>query len=664
VTARAVTRNVISAVVSSWRRGVLAAAVDGGCWLLAATTAWWLERDLGRSDVSALLWLTAIALPVLWVLGALTQTYSGRYPTGSAEDARNLAVVLLAVASVPLAAVLTGLLPGVAASVPLTAALLALALSVGVRLTVRRWAELLAMPDRASARGVIVYGAGARGRRLVAAMRAAGPGGDLPAAFIDDDPHLRRGRVAGVPVLGTGSELAAVVATTGAELLVIASATVPTAQVREVASAATGLGLDVRVLPPVSESLRPWSVSGQSDRPATGDRRRTRAGGLRDVDVAELLCRRPVDIDVASIAGCLTGRRVLVTGAGGSIGSELCRRIATFGPAELVMLDRDESALHAVQLSIDGASRLDAPNLVLADIRDEQALRTVFSACRPDVVFHAAALKHLPMLQRFPHEAWQTNVLGTQHVLDAAVAAGVRTLVNISSDKAADPTSVLGRSKRIGERLVAAAAQADRRYLSVRFGNVLGSRGSVLTTFAEQLDAGGPLTVNHPEVTRFFMLISEAVQLVVQAAAIGRPGEVLVLDMGSAVRITDLARLMMTVSGRSARIVFTGLYDGEKLHEDLFGDGERDHRPVHPAIAHIPVPRLDPVAVRECGRRLGAGHAMTALLTDPPADPFTDPPDDSTAGSSVHAAALPAVGPAPVDVVPVGASGGHRGVPR
>jgi FlaA1/EpsC-like NDP-sugar epimerase len=232
---------------------------------------------------------------------------------------------------------------------------------------------------------------------------------------------------------------------------------------------------------------------------------------------------------------------------------------------------------------------------VLADIRDERRIRQVFEQHRPEIVFHAAALKHLPLLERYPAEALKTNVWGTLTVLEAAVASGVDTFVNISTDKAADPVSVLGYSKRAAERLTAyMAGRAAGTYLSVRFGNVLGSRGSVLTALTAQVAAGGPVTVTHPDVARYFMTADEAVQLVLQAAVIGRDGEVLVLDMGEQVRIMDMARRLVAAVPHRVEIVFTGLRPGEKLSEDLLGEGEPDDRPYHPLIRHVPVAPLLP----------------------------------------------------------------------
>ncbi|GAA4987015.1 hypothetical protein GCM10023317_12560 [Actinopolymorpha pittospori] len=366
---------------------------------------------------------------------------------------------------------------------------------------------------------------------------------------------------------------------------------------------------------------------------------------LRDVEVTDLLGRRQVDTDLASVAGYLAGRRVLVTGAGGSIGSELCRQIHRFAPAELIMLDRDESALHAVQLSIHGRALLDSPEVVLADIRDSQHIRELFAQRRPEVVFHAAALKHLPMLEQYPDEAVKTNVWGSLAVLDAARSCGTERFVNISTDKAAKPCSVLGYSKRLAEGLTSAiATESQGTYLSVRFGNVLGSRGSVLTAFQAQIAAGGPVTVTHPDVTRYFMTVHEAVELVIQAAAIGRDGEALVLDMGRPVRIADVARYLIATSGRKVEVVYTGLRAGEKLHEDLFDDGEPDHRPRHPLVSHLNVRPVAPALVHEIDLsdgRHGVIEAMRSLCLRMTDVAIPEPRNAAAAESSVEAVTYP-----------------------
>ena len=352
--------------------------------------------------------------------------------------------------------------------------------------------------------------------------------------------------------------------------------------IRDLTRAAEACGLAPKVIPSVKELL-----SGGA-----------RIDGVRDPRISDLLGRRPVRTDVAAVAGHFAGKRILVTGAGGSIGSELCRQLHRLDPAELVMLDRDESALHAVQLALHGRALLDSDQAALADIRDPYRVRQIFSQFRPEIVFHAAALKHLPLLERYPAEAFKSNVLGTLTVLEAAAAYGAQSFVNISTDKAADPVCVLGYSKRIAERLTAhLASQTGGSYLSVRFGNVLGSRGSVLTSLSAQVAAGGPVTVTHPEVSRYFMTADEAVQLVLQAAVIGSGGEVLVLDMGEQVRIADMARRLVATASRDIDIVYTGLRPGEKLSEDLLGRDEVDERPHHPLIRHVPVEPLPPGAV-------------------------------------------------------------------
>ncbi|MFJ3235799.1 SDR family NAD(P)-dependent oxidoreductase [Streptomyces sp. NPDC086787] len=440
---------------------------------------------------------------------------------------------------------------------------------------------------------VIVFGAGSAGTQLV--QRLIGqPGAQYqPVALLDDDPGKRRLRICGVRVRGGRDRLAEVAAQTGAAVMVIAIAggCRDGQVIRELVRLAESLGLTAKVIPRVEEL-----VAGPA-----------RIDDVRDPRITQLLGRAPVQLDLKAAADQFAGRRILVTGAGGSIGSELCRQLHRLGPASLVMLDRDESALHSVQLAIHGRALLDSDEVVLADITDASRMHEVFAQARPEIVFHTAAVKHLPLLERYPAEALKTNVTGTLNVLQAAAACGVRSFVNVSTDKAADPVSVLGTSKRLTERLTAhMAGQFPGVWVSVRFGNVLGSRGSLLGSLTAQIAAGGPVTVTHPQVARYFMTATEAVQLVLQAVAVGESGEVLVLDMGDQVRIVDLARRMAAAASRHVEIVFTGLRPGEKLTEDLLGNGEPDHRPRHPLVRQVPVPAL------HAGEVAGLGP-----LTDP-----------------------------------------------
>ncbi len=429
----------------SWRlRRLVLVLWDSGAWTVALFLATFLRYELDATQINpvGLAIVTAVAIVTQLGVGAAMRLYQGRYWIGSVDDAINVTITMAIVGIVVFGVDLLSPIPFIPRSVPLTATLTALVLAWGIRLVVRRYRERSSRPDNGSAQRVIIFGAGSDGQQLVRSMLSDPTSGYLPVALLDDDPGRQSRRVSGVAVRGTRADVATVASQTGAQLLIIAQRGADGSFVREVARAATDAGMRVKVLPPLIELLRPWV--GISD--------------LRDLDISDLLGRRPVDIDVSAIASYLSNRRVLVTGAGGSIGSELCRQIGRFGPAELIMLDRDESALHATQLSIYGRALLDSPDVVLCDIRDVDAITAVFADRRPDVVFHAAALKHLPMLEQYPDEAWKTNVLGTQNVVEAAQKINVRSFVNISTDKAANPTSVLGRSKRIGEQLVAHAA--------------------------------------------------------------------------------------------------------------------------------------------------------------------------------------------------------------
>jgi FlaA1/EpsC-like NDP-sugar epimerase len=476
-------------------------------------------------------------------------------------------------------------------------------------------ARLRLRPAAATAVKIIVFGAGDAGTQLIHRLATHGGAAYRPVALLDDDPAKRRLRIQGVPVLGGRGQMAEIAAVTGAEVLVIAIAGGSGKVIHDLTEAAERCGLAPKVIPSVRELL-------------TG---RAQIEGVRDPRISDLLGRRAVTTDVAAVREHIAGMRVLVTGAGGSIGAELCRQLHQFGPAELIMLDRDESALHAIQLALHGRALLDSKETVLADIRDEHRVREVFERLRPEIVFHAAALKHLPLLEGCPAEALKTNVWGTLTVLQAAADYGVQSFINISTDKAANPVSVLGYSKRITERLTAhMSAQADGTYLSVRFGNVLGSRGSVLTALSAQVAAGGPITVTAPDVSRYFMVVDEAVHLVLQAAVIGRGGEVLVLDMGEPVRIADIARRLAANTGRNLEVVFTGLRPGEKLTEECLGRGETDHRPCHPLICQVPVPALapgevtaldsnaDPGSLRQILAARAYGPLADAALTVPP----------------------------------------------
>jgi FlaA1/EpsC-like NDP-sugar epimerase len=560
-------------------RWLLSVAYDSAAWVFGYAVFAWLRYDAAVASVPWLsVFLVGAATVVLFLACALrVRLHQGRARVASLEEMLLLGICIAAAGGVVFMVNLFG--HWVPRTVPAGATLLALVVSAYGRAAWRRFREY--DDERYANTGstrVLVVGAGEAGRELIGSMFRDPERHWRPVAILDDDPAKRHRRIRQVPVVGSTSQLAERAADARVKTVVIAIPSASAETINRLRLAALEADLAVKVLPAATQLL--------------GDHVGIR--DLRDINLTDVLGRNQLDTDIDSIAKYLTGRRVLVTGAGGSIGSELCRQIHRFQPAELMMLDRDESALHALQLSIHGRALLDSDEVILCDIRDRAAVNAIFAARRPEVVFHAAALKHLPMLEQYPAEAVKTNIVGTGNVLDAADLVGVDRFVNISTDKAANPCSVLGYSKRISECLTASKAQcAEGAFLSVRFGNVLGSRGSVLTSFAKQIAEGGPVTVTDPEVTRYFMTIEEACQLVIQAAAIGGPGEALVLDMGEPVRIVDVAHQLIEQSGTRVKIEFTGLREGEKMHEELFADHEpQDIRPVHQLVSHVPVPLM------------------------------------------------------------------------
>jgi FlaA1/EpsC-like NDP-sugar epimerase len=573
---------------------------DAVSWICGLLAAAWMTRDLAGMPFTPFMLVTDLAVICLLsaTAGLLAGLYRGRYQRGSLDEVMSVGMAGCVMALF-LVLVSPRLISGQHASLQAVAGstMFALLAMLGARymlFAVRQRARRSA----AATVNVIIFGAGDAASILIWRLNREPHSAYRPVAILDDDPAKRRLRIQGIQVLGDRTRMAEVAASTGATVLVIAIARASGTAIRDLTTQAESCGLIPKVVPSVSELL-------------TGN---ARIEGVRDPRITDLLGRRPVQTDVAAVAGRFAGKRILVTGAGGSIGSELCRQLRRFRPAELIMLDRDESALHSIQLVLHGRALLDSDETILADIRDPLRVREVFDQFRPQIVFHAAALKHLPLLERYPAEAVKSNILGTRNVLEAAAACGVESFVNISTDKAADPVSVLGYSKRIAERLTAhMAAQVPGSYLSVRFGNVLGSRGSVLTALSAQVAAGGPVTVTHPEVTRYFMTVDEAVQLVLQAAVIGSSGEVLVLDMGEPVRIADIARRLAAGAAHPVDIIFTGLRPGEKMAEDLLGQGEVDDRPHHPLIRHAQVPPVLPEHIAELDTTANPGVVRQAL---------------------------------------------------
>ena len=423
----------------------------------------------------------------------------------------------------------------------------------------------------AEVRRALVMGAGEAAKRLLAAIHQQGW---VVLGLLDDDPAKQGARIGDVPVLGTLAEVARIAAETGATHLIVALPGATTTQRRQAVALAATSSLPVLTLPSVSE-LQDGSA---------------RIERVRGIEPEDLLGREPVQLDEAGIAELIAGKTVLVTGAGGSIGSELCRQIAVYGPARLVLYELSEFALYQIEQQL-GETHPQLPLVrLMGDVKDLAHLRATFAAQRPQIVFHAAAFKHVPLME--DENAWaavQNNTLGTWNAATAAAEAGAERFVLISTDKAVNPTNVMGASKRAAEMVLSHLATCGHatRFSAVRFGNVLGSSGSVIPKFKEQIAAGGPVTVTHPHITRFFMTIPEAVRLVLQSAAIAETGQVYVLDMGEPVRIVDLARDLIRLSGHregEIAIVFSGLRPGEKLHEELHAEADETVPSSHPRL--------------------------------------------------------------------------------
>ena len=484
--------------------------------------------------------------------------------------------------------------------------LITLALVAGARLLTRTVMERPRFGVVARGKEVIVVGAGDAGRLVVQEMQRSRLISYTPIGFVDDDPRKRNTRILGVRVLGTMEDLPRIVReyTPDEVLIAIPSASGETR--RRVVEAAQASDVQVKTLPGLYELI-------------SGDVNLARQ--FRPVQVEDVLGREQVEVDFSQVASYLQGHTVLVTGAGGSIGSELCRQIARVGAARLILVDNAETALFDIERELVDERAFTPAVPKLIDVKDRKALRReVFEKYRPTVVFHAAAYKHVPLMETHPLESVRNNVIATRTIAELSAEFEVERFVLISTDKAVNPKTVMGQSKALCEWIVESFGQrrdVPTRFVAVRFGNVLNSSGSVIPTFRRQIEKGGPVTVTHPDMTRFFMTIPEAVSLVVQAGAIGGRGQVFVLDMGEAVRIVDLAANMIRLSGheprlpgeldtgrRDVRIQFVGARPGEKIHEELWSEDEAVGETTHPKIKRLSRPPVDAAWLAEQIREL------------------------------------------------------------
>lgn len=545
---------------SGWRQWLL----DSCAWIAALIAAVILRTEFQISQID--LWpagaMILLVVVVHLIAGIVGWLYQGRYVPGSFEEVRALGWVMV-VEAVLLGAVCiaVGNDVGLPRSTVLLAAPMALIVMLAVRFLRRLFRERQHRGNGKAARRALIFGAGSLGQIMVQRMLTDENSPYWPVGLLDDDGTKAHLSIRKVPVLGKLKDLVLVAKRMQAPVLIVAVANADANLMKRIVEAAAQYEIDIKVVPTLEKSL--------------GGRKEV--GPVRDLTIEDLIERPVINLDIASIAKYLAFKRVLVTGAGGSIGQELCVQIRKYRPASLIMLDHDETHLQDTEFALWGTGLLMQPEIVLADIRDRDRLMDVFRQWKPEVVFHAAALKHVPMLQRYPIEAWDTNVLGTLNVLECARAVGTEVFVNISTDKAADPTTILGHSKRLAECLTSwFGEQTGRRYCSVRFGNVFGSRGSMIPLFKKMIDRDLPITVTSKDATRYFMTIPEACQLVVQAGAIGSRGDVMILDMGSPVRIMDIVNRMIATSGKECEVQVTGIRGGEKINEVLFSHGEQD----------------------------------------------------------------------------------------
>jgi FlaA1/EpsC-like NDP-sugar epimerase len=540
--------------------------------LLLPSVALLLRDDPLRPDYMPSLLVYSIVSAVVWIGAFLyLRLYSVYWQYAGVDEMVTVVAAVLLGAMVNLFVFFVILRPlGLVSdafprSVPVIETLLVLIVMVCARGSVRymdrrtRYRRV----NVATRQRVVIYGAGEAGTLIAREMLGNPQLGMEPIAFLDDDPKKHKMVIQGTPVLGGREYIGRLMREGRMDRMIIAMPTSSGKTVREISARCMDEKLPVQIVPGVYELLNGAVTVSK----------------LRNIEIQDLLRREPVAYDFAAVSELVRGKRVLVTGAGGSIGGELCRQVAQCAPAHIVLVGHGENSIfmqaHAMRAAFPAVPCLP----VIADVRDTPRMRQVMAQYRPQLVFHAAAHKHVSLMEDNPHDAVTNNVLGTRVVLDAASAHGVETFVMISTDKAVNPESIMGATKRVAELYVhARSMETEGRYVAVRFGNVLGSRGSVVPLFRQQIANGGPVQVTDPEVRRFFMTIPEAVQLVLQAAALGRGGEIFTLDMGEPIKIVDLARDLIRLSGyqvgRDIDIEFIGLRPGEKLYEELFVPGE------------------------------------------------------------------------------------------
>jgi FlaA1/EpsC-like NDP-sugar epimerase len=545
---------------------------DAAIFVLALTSAYFFRFEFALIEYNTkqlynlLLWVVPLKLGIFFVFGL----YRGMWRYTGIRDFWKLAQACIVSTLFVMAIILIiHRFAGFSRAVFILDGGLTFLLTGGLRMAIRTY-----FMSRDRARGpdvslrpqhrkrVLIIGAGAAGEKILREIFENNQLHYEVAGFIDDDPAKQGRAIHGVSVLGGMDESIGVIENKNIDELLIAIPSASGEQLRRIIDICKTCNVLYKIMPGIGEI-----IDG-----------RVSVKALRDVRYEDLLGRRPVELDAAGIRNYLDGKTVLITGCGGSIGSELCRQVVKYQPGALVLVDASEENLFYIQMELQHESYFQKCHCILGHVQDRRLMTSVFRKFRPEVVFHAAAYKHVPILEKNPWEAVTNNIVGSRVVMELAVEHGVGRFVFVSTDKAVRPTNVMGASKRVAELLLQSFQGNGTKFMAVRFGNVVGSSGSVVPLFRRQIEYGGPVTVTHPEVNRYFMTIPEAAQMIMQAGAMGEGGEIFILRMGTPVRIADMARDLIRLSGkepdRDIKIVFTGLRDGEKLYEELITVGE------------------------------------------------------------------------------------------
>lgn len=564
---------------------IVLSAIYIGFWLLNPTYNVIFSKTLFAASLSLLLWHHLFAY--------IYKLYNKAWQYASVGE------LLSILKAVTYSVTITGLLQfavtgNIFVRVLLITWMLHMLLIGGSRFSWRMYRDTF-MKQKKNKKRALIVGAGAAGTMIVRHLKQNNDAELDPIAFIDDEPTKQRLDIYGIPVFGGKEDIAHAVEKLEIDHIIIAIPSLSKKELNEIFEECSKTKIKPHILPMI-EDLLVGKVS---------------VNQFREVQVEDLLGREPVELDMESISESITGKTVLVTGAGGSIGSEICRQIASFTPKKLVLVGHGENSIYLIDMELRmkyGSEMEIVP--VIGDIQDRTRMFATMEQHRPDVVYHAAAHKHVPLMEYNPAEAVKNNVLGTRNVAEAADTFSVGTFVLVSSDKAVNPTNVMGSTKRIAEMVIQNLSKvSNTKFVAVRFGNVLGSRGSVIPLFKKQIQAGGPVTVTHPDMTRYFMTIPEASRLVIQAGTLARGGEIFVLDMGEPVKIVDLARNVIKLSGYSVDeigIEYSGIRPGEKMYEELLGEDEVHGKAIFPKIfigktTLIPMHRVEQL-INEFGR--------------------------------------------------------------